>query len=152
MAGSKHMPTAAKLVSAFGLAVLGWVASEQFKPLMPSGTNFGYFNIVNLGLGLVCGWVVLGTRVGRGYFESLGAGLTGTTAMVFWAVFLQSMNEMLEQALRRNYDGILEAIIGVFAIAFKFGMLLLDFDLITVLVIGGMIAGLCAEWATRRWS
>ena len=152
MAGSKHMPTAAKLVAAFGLATLGWVASEQFKPLMPPGTNFGYFNIVNLGLGLVCGWVVLGTRIGRGYYESLGAGLTGTSAMVFWAVLVQSLNEMLRQALKRHYDGILEAIIAIFKIALDFGILMLDFNLIAVLLIGGMIAGICAEWTSRRWS
>ncbi len=152
MAGSQHMPTAAKLVSAFGLAALGWVASDQVKPLMPPGTDFGYFNIVNLCLGLVCGWVVLGTRVGRGYYESLGAGLTGTSALVFWAVFIQSLNEMLRLALERRYDGILEAIIAIFKIALDYGILLLDFNLISVLVIGGMIVGFWTEWTSRRWS
>ncbi|HHB83552.1 MAG TPA: TrgA family protein, partial [Devosia sp.] len=135
-----------------GLGILGWVASEQFKPLMPPATNFGYFNIVNLCLGLVCGWVVLGTRVGRGYYESLGAGLTGTSAMVFWAVFIQSLNEMLKQALERRFDGMLEAIIAIFKIALDFGILLIDFNLIAVLVIGGMIVGFCTEWTCRRWS
>ena len=152
MAGSKHMPTAAKLVSAVGLATLGWVASEQVVPLMPEGTDFGYFNIVNLCLGLICGWVVLGTRVGRGYYQSLGSGLTGTTAMVFWAVFVQSLNEMLRLALERRYDGILEAIIAIFKIALDFGIKLIDFNLISVLVIGGMIVGFLAEWTCRRWS
>jgi hypothetical protein len=152
MAGTKHMPTAAKLVCAFGMGVLGWVASEQVVPLMPEGTNFGYFFIVNLGLGLVCGWVVLGTRVGRGYYESIMAGLTGMSALVFWALFFQSLNEMLRQAFERHYDGPVEAVVAIFSIAIDFGRDLIDFNLISVLVVGGMIVGICGEWASRRWT
>ncbi len=152
MAGTKHMPTAAKLVCAFGLGIVGWVASEQVVPLMPPETNFGYFNIVNLVLGMVCGWVVLGTRVGGGYYESVMAGLTGVSALVFWAMFFQSLNEMLRQAFERHYDGPVEAIIAIFSIAIDFGWMLIDFNLISVLVIGGMIVGIFGEWASRRWT
>jgi len=152
MPATKHMPTAAKLVTALGLGILGWVASEQVKPLMPPQTIFGYFNVVNLGLGLVCGWVVLGTRVGRGYYESLMAGLTGMAALVFWALFFQSLNDMLRQALARHYDGPVEAIVAIFSIAVRFGQLLLDFNLISVLVAGGLIVGFLGEWTARRWS
>ncbi len=152
MPATKHMPTAAKIVSAICLGTLGWIASENVVPLMPDDTDFGYFFVVNLGLGLVVGWVVLGTRVGNGYYESFMAGLTGVAALVFWALFFQSSNEMLKQALRRHYDGPVEAVVDIFYIALDFGTKLIDVNLISVLVIGGLIAGLCGEWASRRWS
>ncbi len=152
MPAKNQMPTAAKLFSAISLGILAWVASDEVRPLMPDGTDFGYFNVVNLGLGLVSGWIVLGSRVGRGYYESLMAGLTGMAALVFWAMFFQSLNEMLKQAIQRHYDSINEAIFDIFYIAIDFGQKILDFNLISVLVIGGMIAGICGEWASRRWT
>jgi hypothetical protein len=152
MAATKHMPTAAKIVSAVCLGILGWVASEQVVPLMPEDTDFGYFFVVNLGLGLVVGWVVLGPRVGRGYYESFMAGLTGMAALVFWALFFQSLNEMLKQAFQRHYEGPVEAVVDIFNIAVDFGLKLIDVNLISVLVIGGLIAGFWGEWASRRWS
>lgn len=146
------MPTAAKIVAAICLAAIGWHASEVFRPLMPEGTDFGHFNMVNVILGILCGWFVVGTRVGRTYLESFSAGLTGVAAMVFWALFLQSMNEMLKLALQNRYEGPVEGLVSVFEIAVDFGSRMLNFELIAVLVIGGMITGVLAEWASRRWS
>ena len=62
-----RMPTMGKLAAAIGLGIVGWVGSELFRPLMPDDTNFGWFNYVNVVLGVVCGWRVTGTRLGRGY-------------------------------------------------------------------------------------
>lgn len=146
------MPTAAKIVAALLLACVAWYASEVFRPLMPEGTDFGWFNYVNLVLGLLCGWFVVGTRVGRGYMEGFSAGLTGIGALVFWALFLQSLNEMLKLALQRRYEGPIEGIVAIFEIAVDYGMRMLNVELIAVLLIGGLVTGLAAEWASRRWS
>lgn len=147
-----RMPTMAKMFAAFCLACLGWVASEAFRPLMPPDTAFGWFNEVNTVLGLLCGWVVIGTRVGRGYTEALGAGLTGLAALVFWSVFILSFNEMLGRALDLRYDGPMEALVAVFEIGIENGQYMLNISFITLLVVGGLISGLVAEWAARRWS
>ena len=147
-----RMPTAAKMAAAFCLAAVAWHASELIRPLMPDGTDFGYFNYVNVGLGLLCGWFVIGTRVGRTYTESFSAGLTGMAALVFWGLFLQSFNEMLKLALQNRYTGPVEGLIAIFEIGIDFGSHLLDAKLIATLVIGGIVAGVVAEWASRRWS
>ncbi|WP_299843967.1 TrgA family protein [uncultured Roseovarius sp.] len=146
------MPTAAKMAAAICLGAVAWYASEIIRPLMPDGTDFGWFNYVNLVLGLLCGWFVVGTRVGRSYVESFSAGLTGMAALVFWALFLQSFNEMLKLALQRRYEGPVEAIVAIFEIGVDFGSSLLDAKLIFVLLVGGIVAGVMAEWASRRWS
>ncbi|MFD1159541.1 TrgA family protein [Roseovarius aestuarii] len=147
-----RMPTAAKIVAAICLAIIAWYASELFRPLMPDGTDFGWFNEVNVVLGLLSGWLVVGTRTGRSYFESFSAGLTGVAALVVWSLTVQSLNEMLKLALQRRYEGPVEAIVAMFEIAVDFGLRLLNFELIVVLLVGGIITGVLSEWASRRWS
>ena len=147
-----RMPTTAKIVAAIGLAIVAWFASEKIRPLMPPDTNFGWFNQVNMVLGILCGWVVIGSRAGRSYSEAISSGLTGMGALVFWGLFLQSFNEMLKLALDRRYDGPVEAITSIFAIAVDFGTYLLNGPLIMLLVGGSIAVGLVTEWASRRWS
>lgn len=147
-----RMPTAAKITAAIILGAVAWYTSELIRPLLPEGTDFGWFNYVNLALGLLCGWFVVGTRVGRTYIESFSAGLTGVAALVFWGLFLQSFNEMLRLALERRYDGPVEAIVAVFEIGVDFGLTLIDVNVIASLLVGGIVAGVLAEWSSRRWS
>jgi len=146
------MPTTGKGVAAILMAILAWYASEMFRPLMPEGTNFGWFNEVNVGLGLLAGWIVIGSRLNYGYNNALSAGLTGVAAMVFWAVFLQSFNEMLRLALENRYDGPVEGVVAIFEIGIDFIFKMWHIPLVVLLVVGGMVIGLIAEWVARRWS
>ncbi|SLN17390.1 hypothetical protein ROG8370_00460 [Roseovarius gaetbuli] len=145
------MPTAAKMVAAIGLGALGWIASEVFRPLMPPETNFGIFNEVNVVLGLLCGWFVTGTRLGRGYAEGFSAGLTGVGAMVFWALFLQSFNEMLRRALDNRYDGPVEGVTAIMELGVEYGTYMLNGPLIGLLLTGAVLVGLIGEWVSHRW-
>lgn len=146
-----NMPTGARLVTAVLFAGVGWQASEIIRPLMPEGTDFGWFNEVNVVLGLLCGWIVTGSRLGRGYPEGVSAGLTGLGALVFWALFLQSFNEMLKLALERRYDGPVEGIIAIFKIAIDYGTDVLYMPLIMFLVGTSILIGLIGEICARRW-
>lgn len=152
MPATRTLPTAARLVAALSLGALGWIASDMIRPLMPEGTAFGWFNYVNAALGLLCGWVVIGSRAGRGMADALANGLTGVLAMVIWGFFLQSLNLMLKQSMENRYDGPMEAIIGIFKNAIDYAEYLIDPMLITTLLFGGMICGLLAEAASRRWT
>lgn len=145
------MPTTERGVAAILMAILAWYASEMFRPLMPEGTGFGWFNEVNVALGLLSGWIVIGSRLNYGYSNALGAGLTGVAAMVFWAVFLQSFNEMLRLALENRYDGPVEGIIAIFEIGIEYLFTMWHIPLIVLLVVGGMVIGLVSELVARRW-
>ena len=146
------MPTAARLVGAVCLGALGWVGSDLIRPFMPDETAFGWFNHVNLVLGVMCGWFVLGSRAGRGWGEAISNGLTGLFALVFWGFFIQSFNLMLKQSLDKRYDGPVEALISIFTNAVEFGQYLGDPMLIGVLLVGGMACGMVTELAARRWT
>lgn len=145
-------PTAARLVAALSLAALGWTGAEFVRLLMPPHTVFGWFNFVNAGLGLLCGWIIIGSRAGRGYGEALASGLTGVLALIFWSLFAQSFNRMQLQSLQGKYDGPLAALKGIFSNALDYGHYLIDLKLILVLLGGGMLCGLLAEAASKRWS
>ncbi|KUF09058.1 TrgA family protein [Pseudoponticoccus marisrubri] len=145
------MPTAAKLVAALCLALLALVASEMIKGLMPDGTAFGSFTLVNMVIGVLMGWFVIGARSGRGLSAAISNGFTGTVALVFWGLFVQAVNEMVRLALGRRYDSPLEAIGAVFELIAEYGEILLHGPLIALLIIGGILAGLAAEMAAKRW-
>lgn len=145
------MPTAARLIAALCLGVLAWIISDMVKPLLPEGTDFGYFNFINLAIGILTGWIVVGSRAGRGYSAAIGNGLTGVVVLVFWGLFLQSWNEMFRLALRRRYDGPVEALADVFQIGFDWGQTMVTSEIMISLLVGACLTGILSELAARLW-
>lgn len=145
------MPTAARLVAALCLGILGYLVSELIKPRMPEGTDFGYFNLVNVGLGILCGWFIMGPRAGKGLSAAITNGLTGVASLVFWGLFVQGCYEMFRLAMRHRYDGPFEALLAIFEKSVEFGVVLLAANIISTLLVGAVISGLATENAWRRW-
>lgn len=145
------MPTAAKLVAAVCLAILGYAVSEIIKTLMPASTDFGSFSIVNAVIGFLCGWIVVGTRAGRGQSAAISNGFTGMFALVIWGLFIHATNEMVANAFARKYRSMVEATVSIFEIGIEYGEKMLDAKVILVLLAGGIVTGILAEFAARRW-
>ena len=146
------MPTAARLVAAVLLGIMGLIISDMIKTTMPDHTQFGYFSYVNIILGALCGWFVVGSRVGQGMVTAFSNGLTGMAALVFWGLFAQASNEMLRLAFLRRYDGPFEALVSIFQIMADFGANLVHTPIIGALLAGGIAVGVAAEWVSNRWS
>lgn len=145
------MPTAAKLFAAFGMALVAFFAAEIFKQHAPEGMQFGYFSPVSAVIGLVCGWRFLGPDAGLGWLPSANAGLKASVVTLLAALFIFSTEEMLVLAFRKTYDGPMDAVIGVLALAVNFIERMFVFDMLAVLFGGGILAGFLSEWAARRW-
>lgn len=145
------MPTAARLVAAILLAILGWVLSDIVRPLMPEGTSFGWFNYVNSFIGLCVGWTVVGTRVGRGFVSAINIGVTGAVVLILWALFVHSCYEMFRLAMRNRYDGPMEALTSIFIIGSEFGIMIATPTFFAVAVVGALVAGIAADAAGKRW-
>ncbi|KZY42167.1 hypothetical protein A3731_11520 [Roseovarius sp. HI0049] len=152
MRPTERMPTVGKLISAIGLAALGWQATQTVKAIWPIEESFGHFSLFTALLGLLVGWWVMGRRIGRGYMAALGAGLTGLGAYLFWEFLLLSFYEMIQRSLNLRYDGPVEAITGMFEIAFEYAQNIYYWPLIGFLVVGAMVVALVAEFVTRRIS
>jgi len=145
------MPDAARLVAALSLALIAFIVSGQIMPLMPEGTNFGWFTYVNMALGVLCGWIVMGKRAGRGTTSAINNGLTGVAALVFWGLFVQGTYEMVRLAMRNRFDGPLEALSAIFEIGLDYGITIFVPTVILTLLVGSVLAGLATEFAWRNW-
>ncbi|WP_083099473.1 TrgA family protein [Pseudophaeobacter leonis] len=145
------MPTGARLTAALCLALLAFVVSGQVMPLVPEGTDFGYFTHVNIVLGLLTGWIFMGRRVGHGLVPAINHGLTGAAVMVLWALFIQGSWEMFRQAMRNRFDGPFEALLAILTISVDFFFVIAVPSVLISLAVGGCLAGLLAENAHKRW-
>lgn len=150
--GLNIMPTAAKAVAALSLVATGYILSGLVKAEMPEITNWGWFLPLNLTLGAICGWVMIGNRVGRGVNFIISAGVSASVMMVVWALFLQAGNEALRLALRRRFDGIFEFIAGLFDAMLEFGAAMATVEFVVVMLVGGIVSGILAEIAGKHWN
>lgn len=144
-------PNASQLVASICLAIIAFIVSGQIMPLMQEGMDFGYFTHVNMVLGVVVGWVVMGKRAGRGVTPAINNGLTGVAVMVFWGLFVQGCYEMVDRALANRYGGPFEAVAAIFELSLDFAMDIFVPNIILTLLIGGILAGLATEYAQRKW-
>ena len=145
------MPTAARLMAAICLAVVGYVISTMVIPLMPESTNFGNFIPINIVLGLLAGWFIMGPRVGRGTTAAINNGLTGVFVLMLWGVALQATYEMVRLAMRNRYDNAFEALTAIFQIGAEYAWIVCTVPIGIALLISALISGLLAEFASNRW-
>ncbi|MGH1579001.1 TrgA family protein [Planktotalea sp.] len=146
------MPTAARLIAALCLAALAWLVSDMIKPLFDEDKNFGFFNLINLGLGFVLGWQVIGSRAGRGMGAAINNGLTGGVLLLFWGLLLHSAIKMFELSMRGRYDGFFDAFLAVFDMMYESAILIGTPLILTTLIVGASVTGLFAEMTSRRAS
>ena len=144
-------PSAGNLVAGMCLMVVAFVVSGMIPALLPEGTDMGYFTVVNLVLAFVVGWRTIGSRVGRGTTSAITIGLTGSIVLVFWALFVQACNEMTRLAMRNRYGDAFEALIAIFELMTEWFLLMLTAPVLGTLAVGGIISGLVAESAAKRW-
>lgn len=146
------MPTISRFVAAIFFAATGYLGGEAFKLGMPEGVKYGLYSIINLVIGLLCGWIVMGSLTGRGYGKAAGSGLRTSVTITVWALLVFSILLMVRKAFMKRYgDSPMAAIADIFALALEHALLLLRVEVLAVLVMGGILGGLCAEWVKQRW-
>lgn len=145
------MPTASRLVAAACLMVVAFLVSGMIMDNGEEGKAYGYFTHINLILGFLCGWIIMGKRAGKGWTAAVNNGLTGVVSLVFWGLFVQGTYEMFRLAMRHRYDGPFEALLAIFQIGVAYGEQLLAPEIIATLAFGALFSGILTEIAWRRW-
>lgn len=145
------MPTAAKLAAAAAFAIVAAIAAHLFIPALPEGTPPGWLREVSAAIGLLCGWWIMGNRVGKGYGEAAGSGILTSALSLFWVMLVFSIVTMVKRSMRMLYDGPMDAVIGVFDLMLDYGALLAAPATPAALILGGILGGWFTEWAGRRW-
>lgn len=146
------MPTAAKLVAAVFFAILSWVVADLYAQILPPATHTGLLRPVAAVMGVIWGWRVTGGLAGRGYGEAAANGLRTAVTIAFWTIFIFSVYDMILQATKMRYHGVMEALLAIFAIMLSYAALLKDVTVSAAGIGGGMVVGMIAEWASKRWS
>ncbi|MBU2993121.1 TrgA family protein [Octadecabacter sp. 1_MG-2023] len=146
------MPTMGRIVGAILYGALAWYTTILIVPLFPEGTNLGWFQEINTVFGFWVGWTIAGSRAGTGYTAAFSYGLTATIALVVSANFFNSILVMLDQSLRRRYDGPGEAVTAVFEMFVQHGAMIMTAQIITTLLIGGIGAAMIVEFFGKRFT
>ena len=146
------MPTAGRLAGAFAFALLGAYLAYLTIPLFEEGRTPSYWWPLTIGAGFWSGWVVVGSRVGRGTSAAIGNGLTGIAAQLFWTLFLMSGVDMIKKAMRKSYDNVLEAIVNIFELGAEHAVNLGSMEVIVTALAGGVLCGFFAEFFGRRFT
>jgi len=131
--------------------VVAFLVSSMIIENGEEGKSYGYFSVVNMVLGVVCGWIIMGKRAGRGWTAGINNGLTGVASLVFWGLFVQGAYEMVQQAMRNRFGGPFEAVLAIFELGVEFAKQLWAPEILLTLIIGAVVAGLLTEFAARRW-
>ncbi len=146
------MPTAAKLVAAVLTAALGYFVADLIVAHLPEQDRQNYMREVSAVLGLLVGWQFLGRRMGDGFRAAIGLGLSTSLVLLVSGLVAFSGYIMLIRSLRKSYHGPFEALQGMMGIAVDNLSYLQHADVISGLVVGGILVGLITEMAARRWS
>lgn len=146
------MPTAAKLTSALALAVVLWVATVNYLPGLPEGTQAGWIREIAALTGLLCGWFIVGRKPEHRVSEAISSGIKGAVVGCFWVLLVASGYQMIDRAMMMMYDGVIDAVLGVFERMIELGRLLFTPGVIGVLLVGGSLVGVLARWSARRWT
>lgn len=146
------MPTAARLVAAILIATLAVVGASLYIPLLPEATPIRGLVPSAVIIGALCGWLVLGRAAGRSYGATMGNGISTCVAVAFWMLLLWSIVEMIDRSTKMRYDGPMEAVLGAVGLMVDYARLMLKPEILGTVLIGGIVAGWCTEWAARRWS
>lgn len=146
------MPTAAKLVSLIMFAALAWFVSQLVMPLMPDGTEFGFFAEINAALAGYLGWRIVGPRAPDSFRAGLSAGLTCALMLFVTATLFHSFILMLVRSTEARYKGPIQALKSMFQMASDFAQPALTPEVVVPLVVGGLVAGFAASAVSRVYS
>lgn len=146
------MPTMPKVVAALFFAALGYFAVDLVIAVLPEGQSPGKLHLTMALVGAFCGWIMSGARAGEGSRAGFGYGLTTSALMVFWGLFIFAGVEMLDKALSRRYDQVMEAIQAMVNFGIKYATTIATPEIIATMIVGGLFGGWLTEWAADRWS
>lgn len=146
-----QMPTGAKLAAALTFAVVGWITTNYYVPNMPDVEVAGNVREGVALIGAIVGWRVMGPAVGKGYLEAAGSGIKTAVLVVFFALLLFSLYEMLMNSVKMRYDGAFDAITDVFTTMARRSQALFSVGVLVSMIVGGIVAGIISENVGRRW-
>ena len=145
------LPTAARLAGAFLFGVLGFYMAGLAAPFFHEGKPPGSFLPASVIIGLYLGWTYVGRRTGNGYIAAIGTGVTAGFAFGFLALLVVAFSLMIRHAMHNRYQGLSEAIVGIFDLMIAEGSRFTDTTLITSLFVGAVLCAWMTEYVGQKY-
>ena len=150
------MPTGARLVSAIFYGFLAYVGAQIVHAIYEAEIGYDldwwFFAEITAVVGILVGWKFAGTKVGDGYYLGMQNGLISTLILVFYAVLLWAIVEMVQESMKLKYPGATAAVVDIFRIAIEYVKSIAKPTFLITMAIGGLIGGYLAEWSSRRYN
>lgn len=144
------MPTIARLTAGVAFAIVGYFIFATMVEIYGEDTVPKFLLPLCIGAGLWAGWVLCGAHA-NGIVSGIGTGYTAVIAQVFWILLIMSFVHMIDQAMRRRYDGPMEAVVDVFSIMFDNGMKFGTPQMGMIIAIGGAVGGVLAGIMGKKY-
>lgn len=145
------MPTTSRLVAAVLMAILAWIVAQIALTYVLENKPVGLFAPISALFGLLVGWFWVGRQIEKGTGSGVSLGFVGAVLVLFWVVLTFSGYEMLLRATRLRYDGPIEALEDMIAIAFDYLIAQAHIEVMGVLGAGGIVVGAIVQWVSRRY-
>lgn len=145
------MPTAPKLIGLLYFALLAFFAASLVIPYLDEGTQVGKLGFICAAFGGLVGWSFSGARAGDTMRAAYGYGLTAAALIVLYCVFYFSFEEMLHRSISKRYGGPTEAVLSCFKLMREHVVYVLKWDVLTILILGGLFGGWLVEKTGRKW-
>jgi hypothetical protein len=135
------MFTIIRPISALLLAVFALYAAQAYEPIYDPQADLGAFPLWAAGVSALVGWFFLGGRIGRALWYSVFVAVQAVVLAAIATAGFLAVGDVFERGYRRQYDEVLEAITGYFAIVVDWLGRALVQDFVILLGVGGIGIG-----------
>ncbi|MCB1404781.1 MAG: TrgA family protein [Rhodobacteraceae bacterium] len=135
------MFTIIRPISALLLAVFALYAAQAYEPIYDPQADLGAFPLWAAGVSALVGWFFLGGRIGRALWYSVFVAVQAVVLAAIATAGFLAVGDVFERGYRRQYDEVMEAITGYFAIVVDWLGRALVQDFVILLGVGGIGIG-----------
>ncbi|MFA5582131.1 MAG: TrgA family protein [Paracoccaceae bacterium] len=135
------MPTFPRLVAAIWFGALGALVAWRVVPLLPEGTQLGWFLQISAAIGVVIGWRFMARRAFDRFQQMVGYGITISLLTLFWGVFVFAGYDIYRRSIRMHFDGPVQAIESLFVTMADYAVLAATPTVMGALLVGGALGG-----------
>lgn len=146
------MPTAAKLVAATMLAILGFIMVTVAINIYPDIAHRSIgLTTAAVVVGIFVGWRGLGRRISEDEGSGVSAGFRAGLTMFVWVLFLYAVEDMIAGILKNAYYQPMTALLVIPAGMIECGRMALNVPIIGTMLVLAIVVGKITKSASNRW-
>jgi hypothetical protein len=139
------MPTFTKLFALLLFGALAYSGTQTYMSFFDPPRPVGTAGVIMAVIGALVGWQFLGKRVAGNLVMSAWNGVQTVILIVLWGLLIFGIIEVFQRGYQRQFDGITEAVLGVFSSASNHLIRMNNIEFIGLLAVFGAVGGILAR-------